>query len=124
MEDEGHETVHKHVGIEPSGEKFNNIKLNNENKPHNPCINAGAIMVCSLIRRDLDDSNRYSYVLQKWQELSASKRIYYDNTVYLSERTTSDVNHALAYLMMSKNAFPAGTDIKRTLEFYFQCCSL
>lgn len=53
-----------------------------------------------------------------WNKLCASK-VTYDNTVFLSERNTADTNFALAYLMKSKNAFAPGTDIRRSLEFYF-----
>ena len=76
-------------------------------------------MTCSLIRPELEESARFSYVLKKWQELAAGKSLTYDNTVFLSERNTADTNHALAYLMKSRNAFPENTDIKKTLEFYF-----
>ena len=106
MDECGEEKVHNHVGCEPSGLSFNAIKLNNKDLPHNPCINAGAIMTCSLIRPDLEDSDRFTTVKSFWEEMSASKRIAYDNTVFLSERNTADTNFALAYMMKSKNAFP------------------
>ena len=58
-----------------------------------------------------------------WDKLAVDK-VTYDNTVFLSERNTADTNFALAYLMKSKGAFQPGTDIRRSLEFYFQCCSI
>ena len=80
-------------------------------------------MTCSLIKPELEDSGRFSYIMDVWDRLSAGK-VTYDNTVFLSERNSADTNFALAYLMKSKGAFPEGTDIRRTLEFYFQCCSI
>lgn len=44
--------------------------------------------------------------------------------MFLSERGSAHTNFALAHLMMSKGAFPANTDITKTLEFYFMNCSL
>lgn len=53
-----------------------------------------------------------------WGKLAAGV-VSFDNTVFLSERNSADTNFALAYLMKSKGAFAEGTDIKRSLEFYF-----
>ena len=55
LEEHGGEVVHKYVGKEPSGQQFNAITLDKRCCPHNPCTNAGAIMVCSLIGRETMD---------------------------------------------------------------------
>lgn len=124
LNEHGPEYVHNHVGHEPSGVSFNAISLNPQGLPHNPLINSGAIMTCSLIKPEMEESARFTYVKNFWEKLAGGKRITYDNTIFLSERNTADTNHALAYLMKSRGAFPKGVDIKKVLEFYFQCCSL
>lgn len=124
LEELGTEFVHQHVGREPSGLGFNEITLNSKGLPHNPMINAGAIVCCSLIRHDLPHADRFDYVLDYWSRLSGNERITFNNAVYLSERETAHRNRALSHYMMETKAFPAWADLEETLEFYFQSCSI
>lgn len=119
------EAVHKYVGAEPSGKTFNELTLNAKGQPHNPMINAGAIMCGALISTvHKDASNRFDYVMKMWKECAGPERIGFDNAVYLSEKQTADRNYALAYFMREKKSFPKGIDLVDILEFYFQCCSI
>ena len=124
LEERGEDTVHRHVGCEPSGQSFNELTLNRQGRPHNPLINAGAIMAGSLIRPGADMADRFDHVLEMWQRLAGGVRPGFSNPTYLSERRTADRNFALGYFMREKGAFPEGIDLVETLEFYFQCCSL
>jgi glutaminase len=124
LETFGEDIVHQHVGREPSGISFNGLVLNDSGLPHNPMINAGAIMTCSMVRPDLEIADRFDYVLDKWTELSGGIEAKFNNSVYLSERQTADRNFALGYFMKENKAFPENTDLVETLEFYFQCCSI
>jgi glutaminase len=147
LEENGLEKTHRHCGFEPSGVAFNALQLNKNGLPHNPMINAGAIMMCSLIKNDgsLDKADRYDYICQKWKAASGHiSKVGFDMAVYLSEQGTADRNNALAHFMHEKrakkvrrqkngveeieekntSAFPENTDIQETLELYFQCCSL
>ncbi len=124
LEELGEDKVHTHVGREPSGHSFNELALNMKGLPHNPMINAGAMMSCSLIDRENNTADRFDKVNKTWQSLVAGKQMSFNNSVYLSERQTADRNFALAYFMREKNAFPENTNLTETLEFYFQCCSI
>jgi len=120
----GEEKVHQHVGREPSGHSFNEISLNKLGLPHNPMINSGAIMTSSMIKPHLSRADRFEYIIDVWSKLMGGERPNFSNPIYLSERETADRNFALGYFMRENNAFPEGTDLVDTLEFYFQCCSL
>mgnify|MGYP003649611203 CR=1 FL=1 len=124
LEELGASTVHNHVGREPSGQSFNELTLNSKGLPHNPMINAGAMMSCSLIDRSNNIADRFDKVSKTWKSLCGEKSVSFNNAVYLSERQTADRNFALAYFMREKNAFPEKTNLTETLEFYFQCCSI
>ena len=49
----GREAVLAHVGVEPTGEAFNSIVLDEvHNRPFNPMVNAGAMATAELIKGD------------------------------------------------------------------------
>jgi glutaminase len=124
LEEQGSQTVYKHIGREPSGHGFNEITLDGRNRPHNPMINAGAIMSCSLIKPHLEPALRFDYIMKMWTKLCGGFKPGFNNSVYLSERDSADRNVALAYFMREKGSFPLNTDLQKTLELYFQCCSI
>jgi len=124
LDEQATERVHSHVGREPSGRGFNELALNHDGRPHNPMINAGAIMTCSLIKPELNVADRFDYVMQRWTDLCGGMQPSFSNSVYLSERQTADRNFALGYFMREHDAFPDGTELVDILEFYFQCCSI
>lgn len=124
LEEHGEEEVHRYVGAEPSGKTFNELALNSKGLPHNPMINAGAIMCGALIKAGSESADRFDYVVGKWREFAGGMKIGFDNAVYLSERQTADRNFALGYFMREKKAFPPDSDLLDCLDFYFQCCSI
>jgi glutaminase len=141
LEEHGEPTVHAYIGHEPSGVSFNELALNKHDRPHNPMINAGAIMSSSLIRlkekREMQRhgklseleargwaGSRFEYIMNRWQALCGGDKPRFSTSVYLSERETADRNFALAYFMREKGAFPEDVDLHDVLDFYFQCCSI
>ncbi len=124
LEELGEDVVHRHIGREPSGQSFNELTLDSLGRPHNPMINAGAIMAASLIRPSAMAAERFELVMDTWKSLAGSDIPIFNNSIYLSEKNSSDRNFALAYFMRERNTFPAGTNILETLNFYFQCCAI
>ncbi|KAF4739299.1 hypothetical protein FOZ62_023900 [Perkinsus olseni] len=122
----GKDKVHEHVGHEPSGRNFNErVLLKPKGIPHNPLINAGAIMVTSMLHMDKSEWERYEAVTETWQHLAGmSRRPHIQYDTFMGERATANRNYCLAYMMAEENAFPPNTDIQKTLESYFQWCSL
>jgi glutaminase len=124
VEQNGLSAVHRHVGREPSGRVFNELMLNEQGLPHNPMINAGAMMTCSLVHRGLETDERFENIRQTWIDLAAGTEVGFDEAVCRSEAGTAHRNWALAHHMMEKKAFPEGTDLNETLDLYFRTCSL
>jgi len=124
LEEHGEQRVHRHVGREPSGLSFNELTLNGNGLPHNPMINAGAIMTSSLVQRDLTTADRLEFLTDLVTLLSGNRPCHFNNAVWHSERETADRNFALAHHMRERGAFPAGTSIPSTLDYYFSACSI
>ena len=124
LEEHGEDYVHRYIGREPSGQVFNELTLSKDGKPHNPMINAGAIMSGSMVGANLDPAFRFDFVLERWRALCGGEKVGFDNLVYQSERKTADRNFALGYYMREHKAFPDNADMLQALEFYFQSCSI
>ncbi|VDM27520.1 unnamed protein product [Toxocara canis] len=123
--DLGADFVHSYVGHEPSGRLFNEICLDCNGKPHNPLVNAGAIVVTSLLKNHLKMADRYDFVLNEYRKLAGGGYVGFNNATFLSERDTADRNYALSYYMKENNCFPPETQsLREELDFYFQLCSL
>uniref|UniRef100_A0A3Q2E9J7 glutaminase n=1 Tax=Cyprinodon variegatus TaxID=28743 RepID=A0A3Q2E9J7_CYPVA len=108
----GSEHVHRFVGKEPSGFKFNKLSLNEEDKPHNPMVNAGAITISSLVAFLNQKPKQRSFLLMFLMKL------------FQSERETGDRNYAIGYYLKEKKCFPENADMIGALDFYFQLCSI
>jgi glutaminase len=120
----GEEKVHNHVGREPSGRGYNGLLLNQDNLPHNPMINAGAIMICSLLKPEFSVDKRIKHIMSIWSRLCGNTPIKINKDVVKSEGKSSMRNMALSYYMQEQDAFPEDTDIYKTMELYNKCCAI
>jgi glutaminase len=121
LEEFGRDVTLKHVGVEPSGEAFNSIELDPKTmRPFNPMINAGAIAISSLIKKDPPDSGIQEFV--KRMQMAAGRTLRIDPEVLASESSTGNRNRAIAYLMLNCGVIDGEVD--HTLHQYFSQCSL
>src|SRR5476649_1722662 len=86
----GHERVEAKIGVEPSGEAFNSIRLTADNRPFNAMVNAGAI-ACSGLIHSVEGSGAFDRVLDALSRF-AGRKLSVDEAVYQSERSTGDRN--------------------------------
>ncbi|PZC75185.1 hypothetical protein B5X24_HaOG206600 [Helicoverpa armigera] len=128
LETLGAELVHKYVGTEPSGRNFNELVLDYNMKPHNPMINAGAILVCSLLktldRPDMSSAEKFDHVISFFSRLAGNEPLGFNNAVFLSEREGADRNYALGFYMREHKCFPEKANFRECMDFYFQVCTI
>ncbi|XP_020278117.1 glutaminase liver isoform, mitochondrial isoform X2 [Pseudomyrmex gracilis] len=124
----GQEVVHQYVGQEPSGRNFNELILDHNKKPHNPMINAGAILVCSLLKElikpEMGLAEKFDFTMDYFKRLAGEENLGFNNAVFLSEREAADRNYALGFYMREHGCYPEKTNLREVMDFYFQCCSM
>jgi glutaminase len=121
LEDHGRDYVLTRVGVEPTGDAFNAIILDEKSKrPYNPMVNAGAIATTSLIKGNgpTESLNRVLEMFSKY----TGRDTMVDISVFTSERSTGHRNRAIAHLML--NFGMIDQNIEEVLDLYFQQCAV
>jgi glutaminase len=100
LEEWGIEHVLTRVGVEPSGEAFNELTLDSDtHNPLNPMINAGAITTHSLVGpRGLTADQRFERILDGLSAF-AGRELGVDEKVFESEMSTAYRNTAIACML-------------------------
>ena len=120
LETIGAKRVESLIGVEPSGEAFNSIRLSADNRPFNPMVNAGAI-ACSGLIYQAQGSGAFEHILSTLSRF-AGRTLDVDEAVFASERETGDRNRAIAYLLRTYGVIHG--DVDDILDVYFRQCSV
>ncbi|WP_059017570.1 glutaminase A [Mycobacterium sp. M26] len=117
----GEVAVDAKIGVEPSGEAFNEISVDDTTKtPKNPMINAGAIAAVALVPGASPDE-RFD-TIRDFYSACAGRPLELDEDVYHSEKATGSRNRAIAYMLDSFGVLADDPD--DVLDVYFRQCSL
>ncbi|MQS06748.1 glutaminase [Streptomyces alkaliphilus] len=123
LADRGFDPVLAKVGVEPSGEAFNEISLEiDTGRPLNPMINAGAITVHSLV--GAENSSPAERVERVIHGLSAfaGRRLAVDEEVCASELEHAHRNLAIAHMLRSHDVLTE--DARAVVHGYTLQCSV
>ncbi|MEX3517053.1 glutaminase [Corynebacterium camporealensis] len=123
LQELGLDRVREIVGMEPSGEAFNELSLNQEDhRPVNPMINAGAIAVTQLINGvDSEPEDRVE-CLRKFFSRLAGRELHIDNDTCASELDLSDRNLSLAHMLRNYDIIE--DEAHDAVATYTQQCSI
>ena len=123
LHDRGVGAVSDRVGVEPSGEAFNEISLEDgTGRPRNPMINAGAITAHSLAGPEgSGPAERLERVVDGLSAF-AGRRLAVDESVYASEMDHAFRNLAIGHLLRSHGIL--SDDPTVVVEGYTRQCSL
>lgn len=117
----GEAAVDAKIGVEPSGEAFNEISVDDKTKtPKNPMINAGAIAAVASVPGATPDE-RFARI-RDFYSACAGRPLELDEDVYRSEKATGSRNRAIAYMLDSFGVLADDPD--EVLDVYFRQCSL
>jgi len=117
----GREAVLEHIGVEPTGEAFNSIVLDEvANRPFNPMVNSGAMAAAELIKGETPEA-RIATMLDVMSRF-AGRSLFVDEDVFRSEQATGHRNRAIAYMML--NSGMIRTSPESILDIYFRQCSV
>ena len=122
LEDDGREATLRHVGVEPSGDPFTAIVFDEENqRPHNPMINAGALVAAYLVHGDTVE-DKVGRILGRLRAFTGVPDLEVDGDLLADQLASADRNLAISYLMRSLGMITGS--IEDNLAVYLSMCSV
>ncbi len=107
------EEIHEWIGEEPSGRDRSEPIFDKEEKPHNPLVDSGAILVCALIVREGKNIND---IINFYKRITLSKKTEIDFELSSQLQILAPSDATLTNLMLAKNKFPKYNKDTETME--------
>ena len=123
IEDAGLENVLAKIGVEPSGDAFNQLSLEKgTNRPMNPMINAGAITAHSLVvGPNATADQRTERILQVMSKL-AGRQLRVDEEVFEAEWRDANRNMGIGYMLKAAGIIKC--DPQEVVKGYIRQCAI
>jgi glutaminase len=124
MSERGENAVFSRVGKEPSGDPFNSIirlETSAKRRPFNPFINAGAIVVSSLMP-GAGAAERNEGFMAFVRRLVHNPALAMDEAVFLSEKESAARNRSIAWFLKELKLIEG--EVEDCLDGYFMQCAL
>ncbi|MEQ8833436.1 MAG: glutaminase A [Miltoncostaeaceae bacterium] len=120
LADRGMEAVDAKIDVEPSGEQYNRISLDDDtHRPRNAMINAGALVAASLVAGDTpaEQAARIHEVLSR----CAGHELDVDEEVFRSEIEVGHRNRAIAHMLREFEMIEDDPNLAH--EVYLRACA-
>lgn len=100
LQELGFEAVDQKLGVEPSGEAFDELSLEaGTHRPKNAMINAGAIAAHNLFMIAANDDSERAAAVTAFLSRLAGRDLHVDDEVFQSELKTAHRNLAIAHML-------------------------
>ena len=121
VNEKGEKNVYNKLGYFGTDKPFNYFaNLDQNGKPLNPIMNAGAILTTSMI--DGEGDLPYQKILEMVRYITKNPSIEINNSVYNSEKETGHRNRGMFYILKNTGLIDATNEDK--LDNYFRQCSI